>query len=297
MKSKIALISMACAASGVFAQMAQLPSQGVEAQATPQVQAPPETVAQEQRVFPVGQTVWLMSDGFLPDDIKTAGLHIEFADSPKLTANIEATLQAAGFNMQPADTATYAYKIRGVLNMDGKVQATNVPVGQIMEMGLANSTNGAVDWGTVAADTGITAALANSALQSGLMNSIAASGNVVEALVNATGLGGKFNTLLTGDRRGICLWPCTYWNHSTQYLNLTMGRINIKPEERKPYQQIAVGIYDDKLWPAELTNVGLLQLYRMLGVPDIPRAMNPQGVTIEDRSDFMKAARRPLAKK
>ncbi len=236
---------------------------------------------QSQDSFPSKNVIWAAHRGHFPTDLKSAGLSLEFIDSPIMTKYIEAQLKNAGFNVQPADQATYLIKINGRFKSDDKIQIDPVSVGKVLDTGLSKTKSSDVDWSKIASDTAISAGVANQFVGAGLLNSIEARGSIIEALFVATGLHDKFNEALVGDRRGVCLGTCTYWNWSRQIAEMSLGVVR-RDKTKLPTPAVIFirnGIYAKKLYPSELIQANLEQLLKAIGYGgNAPNFKNPSDV-------------------
>lgn len=275
-------LALGCA--GAMAQTADAPVN--QASSPAPAAAPAATPAGS--VFHAKNVRWFTDYPPLPEDLKTAGLSIVFQHSPTMTANLEAAFKAAGFNVMPPETAKYKYQIGGSYKSDGKVKLAAVPLGQILEAGLSSKPDQPVDWARVATDTTLTAGLANQAVQAGLMNRIVAGGNILDAILKSTGLAGKFNEALTGDRRGICLGSCTTWHWSEQMVTIGFTATGVSNDPTR--QMVFAGLHASALWPQDLINLALLEMYRRLGLNEMPEAKNPDGATYKSLFSLRRAA-------
>ena len=154
----------------------------------------------------------------------------EFQGSPALTQRLRESLQARGFELAPdASSSKAALQFRGDIALMGGpkfYKGVKTTIGEATEKSLRLAKeNGQVTTADVVQTTaGITlnAAALNASLNN-FTRGLAISG-MANALGDATGLSGWFNTAIAGDPRGICLSRCEDWNKVTQavYLWVTL---------------------------------------------------------------------------
>ena len=154
----------------------------------------------------------------------------EFQGSPALTQRIRESLQARGFELAPdAGSSKAALQFRGDIALMGGpkfYKGVKAPIGEATEKALKLAReNGQVTTADVVQTTA-SMALNTAAYNASLNNftrGLAISG-MANALGDATGLSGWFNTAVAGDPRGICLSRCEDWNkvNQTVYLWVTL---------------------------------------------------------------------------
>ena len=154
----------------------------------------------------------------------------EFQGSPTLTQRLRESLQARGFELAPdAGSSKAALQFRGDIALTGGpkfYKGVKAPIGETTEKALKLAReNGQVTTADVVQTTaGV--ALNAAALNASLNNFTRglAIGGIANALGDATGLSGRFNTAVAGDPRGICLSKCEDWNkvNQTVYLWVTL---------------------------------------------------------------------------
>ncbi len=157
-------------------------------------------------------------------------VYAEFQGSTALTQRLREALQARGFELAPdAASSKAALQFRGDIALAGGpkfYKGVKAPIGEATEKALKLAQeNGQVTTADVVQTTaGV--ALNVAALNASLNNftrGLAISG-MANALGDATGLRGWFNTAVAGDPRGICLSKCEDWNkvNQTVYLWVNM---------------------------------------------------------------------------
>ena len=157
-------------------------------------------------------------------------IYAEFQGSAVLTQRLRESLQARGFELAPdAGSSKAALQFRGdVVLMGGPKfhKGVKAPIGEATEKALKLAKeNGQVTTADVVQTTaGV--ALNAAALNASLNNFTRglAIGGIANALGDATGVRGWFNTAVAGDPRGICLSRCEDWNkvNQTVYLWVTL---------------------------------------------------------------------------
>ena len=154
----------------------------------------------------------------------------EFQGSPALTQRLRDSLQARGFELAPdASSSKATLQFRGdIVLMGGPkfYKGVKTTIGEATEksLRLAKESGQVTTADVVQTTAGITlnAAALNASLNN-FTRGLAISG-MANALGDATGLSGWFNTAIAGDPRGICLSRCEDWNKVTQavYLWVTL---------------------------------------------------------------------------
>lgn len=154
----------------------------------------------------------------------------EFQGSPALTQRLRESLQARGFELAPdAGSSKAALQFRGDIALMGGpkfYKGVKAPIGETTEKALKLAReNGQVTTADVVQTTAgiaLNAAAYNASLNN-FTRGLAISG-MANALGDATGLRGWFNTAVAGDPRGICLSKCEDWNkvNQTVYLWVTL---------------------------------------------------------------------------
>lgn len=107
---------------------------------------------------------------------------------------------------------------------------------------------------------GATAAASNAAinvamLAAGATNLASAVCGFGGALGDATGISGKFNSMLTGDPRGICIWPCGDWNKYFQTIAIMVEEVG--PDGTNTTSGIKVFTKNETLYPVQLFQAAL----------------------------------------
>ena len=157
-------------------------------------------------------------------------IYAEFQGSPTLTQRLRESLQARGFELAPdAGSSKAALQFRGDMVLVGGPKfhkGVKAPIGETTEKALKLAKeSGQVTTADVVQTTASMAlnAAAYSASLNNFTRGLAISG-MVNALGDATGLRGWFNTAVAGDPRGICLSKCEDWNkvNQTVYLWVTL---------------------------------------------------------------------------
>ena len=154
----------------------------------------------------------------------------EFQGSPVLTQRLREALQSQGFELAPATSSSKAaLQFRGDIVLMGGPKfhkGVKAAIGEATEkaLKLARETGQVTTADVVQTTAGV--ALNAAALNASLNNftrGLAISG-IANALGEATGMRGLFNTAVAGDPRGICLSRCEDWNKVTQtvYLWVTL---------------------------------------------------------------------------
>ena len=154
----------------------------------------------------------------------------EFQGSPALTQRLRESLQARGFELAPdAGSSKAALQFRGDIALMGGpkfYKGVKAPIGEATEKALKLAReNGQVTTADVVQTT--TGIALNAAAYNASLNNFArgmAITGMANALGDATGLHGWFNTAVAGDPRGICLSRCEDWNkvNQTVYLWVTL---------------------------------------------------------------------------
>ena len=166
-------------------------------------------------------------------------IYAEFQGSPALTQRLREALQARGFELAPdASSSKAALQFRGDIALMGGpkfYKGVKASIGEATEKALMLAKeNGQVTTADVVQTTaGITlnAAALNASLNN-FTRGLAISG-MANALGDATGLSGWFNTAIAGDPRGICLSRCEDWNkvNQTIYLWVTLESKDARQKE------------------------------------------------------------------
>ncbi len=167
-------------------------------------------------------------------------LYAEFEGGPSLTQRLRESLQERGFELAPdAKSAKATLKFRGdIVLMGGPkfYKGVKAPIGETTERALKLAKeNGQV---TAADVVQTTAGVAlNAAAYSASLNNFTrglAIGGIANALGDATGARGWFNTAVAGDPRGICLSRCDDWNkvNQTVYLWISLQATDNREEIR-----------------------------------------------------------------
>ena len=154
----------------------------------------------------------------------------EFQGSPTLTQRLRESLQARGFELAPdAGSSKAALQFRGDIALMGGpkfYKGVKAPIGETTEKALKLAReNGQMTMADVVQTTAgiaLNAAAYNASLNN-FTRGLAISG-MANALGDATGPSGWFNTAVAGDPRGICLSKCEDWNkvNQTVYLSVTL---------------------------------------------------------------------------
>lgn len=206
--------------------------------------------------------IWFRHLKPLPDSIKTAGLHIVVPDAPTMSARLTELFRQAGYNMVPVDQATHRYELRGAFQSEGRMKV-QVPLGIPLEAaatGVAATASGMKR----TEDVLVASIVAEQAVKSGLTTPVWASGDLLRAVLQATGVSDALNTALTGDRRGWCLGDCTYWEWSDQRVGL--GWRDPRTKGAEGMSSVDVGVFAKGLFVEELTTLALNEFLRHHGV-------------------------------
>lgn len=157
-------------------------------------------------------------------------IYAEFQGSPALTQHLREALQARGFELaQDAGSSKAALQFRGDIVLMGGPKfhkGVKAPIGDATEkaLKLAKESGQVTTADVVQTTAGV--ALNAAALNASLNNFTRglAIGGIANALGDATGARGWFNTAVAGDPRGICLSRCEDWNKVSQtvYLWVTL---------------------------------------------------------------------------
>lgn len=243
------------------------------------VSAQPEASSQEQATMATASAtiasafpedpkrqIWFRHLKPLPADIRTAGLHIEVADSPRMSDRLTALFTEAGYRMVSADQAVYRYVLQGTFQSEGKVKLT-VPLGKPLES-AATGTGSDATAAKQLGDVAVAAVLADQVVKAGLSSPLWASGDLVRAVFDATGIRDALNTFLTGDRRGVCLGNCPYWEWSDQRVGLGWRDPRVKGIQS--LSSVDVGLFAEGLFIEELTTLALNEFLRHHGVVQAP---------------------------
>lgn len=262
-----------------------------ETQIAGQAPAPMAKTPAAQDVFPadVKRQIWFRHLKALPADLKTAGLHMEVEDAPVLSSRITALFSQAGYTMVPPEQAAHRYLLRGSFQSDGKIKMT-LPVGKALEAAVtASKLQGAEGTDSSglkrAGDVAFAGVLADQALKAGLTSPLWASGDLINAVLSATGIRDSINTALTGDRRGICLIGCTYWEWTEQRVSLSWNDPRIS--DARSASVVDVGVFAKGLFLEELATLALNEFLRHHGVVQTPEPATDAQMPLDQ---FMKVA-------
>lgn len=279
-KAAAALIALSAlsAAHSVWAQEQSSPGQ-----------APPVQAQTSKDRFPDDprRVIWFRHLQDLPADIKTAGLHIDIPEAPAMTRRITEQFAQAGYKMVPVDQAVYRYEIRGNFSSDGKLK-THVPLGQMLEGAVTGSLSGA-SAAKRAGDVAFAAVLANQAVMAGLATSLWATGDLISSVLEAAGVKDAFNTALTGDRRGVCLVGCTYWNWSDQ--SVALGWRDPRSADKNSGSALNVGVFAQGVFVEELTALAVNEFLRHHGVAQTPEPQTERRMPIKAFGEIVTGGR------
>lgn len=283
-RRKLASLFAAMALCGIGAVSAQDGPGSAAPSAQDQAQAP--APASPADVFPesTSRHFWFRHLKSLPSDIKTAGLNIEVVDAPTMSARLTNLFRQAGYNMVPVDQAVHRYQLRGSFQSDGKVKA-QVPLGKPLENAAKGVRSGA-SAAKRAGDVLAAGVLADQVLKSGLTTPIWAAGDLLQAVLEASGMRDSINTALTGDRRGWCLVGCTYWDWSDQGVVLSWQ--DPRTTGQSSASAVEVGVYAKGVFVDELAALALNEFMRHHGVVQTPE---PQTEALMSISQRMSVAR------
>ncbi len=261
-----ALGAAVLAAASIHGAQAQ---EGAQSQLAPEAKPAPAAAV---KVFPQDprRQIWFRHLKALPADIKTAGLQIDIKGAEEVAQRVTEIFRGAGYHMVPAEQAKYRYELRGSYSSDGKLKA-QVPLAEILrgvEVRAGSTTSSA----KAAGDVAFAAVLADQALKAGLISPLWASGDILNALFSATGLRDKFNTAVTGDRRGLCLMGCTYWEWSDQAVGLSWRDPRV--EGMSTTSLVNVGVFAEGMFAEELVTLAFNEFLRHHGVLE---AAAPEG--------------------
>lgn len=172
------------------------------------------------------------------DREKHSPIYADFDGSPVLTERLRAALKDLGLEVASERSAAKAYlSFRGNLVLLGGpnfYKGVKVSVGNVTEKALKEA-NGKI---TTADVVGAAAGVAlNRAAFSAAMNNFSrglAISGMVDALGDAGGMRGWFNTAVAGDPRGVCLSKCEDWKkvNQTVYLFAALEGAGKKDEVR-----------------------------------------------------------------
>lgn len=222
------------------------------------------TAAAQRDTFPEDprRQIWYRHLQPLPKDIKTAGLHIDVYEAPSMAARITELFRSAGYNMVAPDQAVYRYELRGTFQSDRHLKMV-LPLGSAFEGAVLGShANASVL--KLTSDVLAAGVLSNQALKSGLTTPVWAYGDLLKAVLEATGLRDSVNTALAGDRRGWCIGGCTYWEWSDQRVGLGWRDPRLKRLEGM--SSVDVGVFAKGVFIEELTTLALNEFLRHHGV-------------------------------
>ena len=157
-------------------------------------------------------------------------IYAEFQGSPALTQRLRESLQARSFELAPdTGSSKVALQFRGDIALMGGpkfYKGVKAPIGETTEKALKLAREN--DQVTMADVVQTTAGMAlNTAAYNASLNNFTRGLAIIgmaNALGDATGLSGWFNTAVAGDPRGICLSRCEDWKkvNQTVYLWVTL---------------------------------------------------------------------------
>jgi hypothetical protein len=249
--------------------------QCAHAQGTPQMPPAPEspkTPSGSSKAFPkdTNRQIWFRHLKDVPPDIKTAGLHIEIKGADQMTQRVTKLFSEAGYNMVSADQAKHRYELQGYFTSFGKLKE-QVPLAEVLR-GVEVQQSTKTTAVKASSDVAFASALADQALKAGLTTPLWASGDILQAILEATGLRDKFNTALTGDSRGACLVGCTYFQWSEQSVSLSWRdpRVDPRRDAGSTMSLVDVGVFAEGMFAEELITLAFNEFLRhhdVLGVP------------------------------
>lgn len=262
--------------------------QTVRAQDPPQgatEASPQNALAPTGKAFPqdAKRRIWFRHLKALPTDIRTAGLHIEIPGADQMTQRVTALFHSAGYNMVTADQAKYRYQLRGGFASEGKLK-TQVPLAEILQ-GVEVTARSNASAVKAAGDVAFATVLADQVLKAGLTSPLWASGDILNAVLTATGLRDNFNISLTGDRRGVCLVGCTYWEWSDQSVGLSWRDPRI--EGMSTANLVNVGVFAEGVYAEELTTLAVNEFLRHHGVISVPAPEGEAQLPIKELRDVL----------
>lgn len=258
------------------------------AQAVPQILSVPvdqKTPAASAKAFPKDpkRQIWFRHLKDLPPDLKTAGLHIDIKGAEQMTKRVTDLFRDAGYDMVSADQAKYRYELQGGFSSDGKLK-TQVPLAEVLR-GVDVKDGTAASAAKAAGDVAFATVLADQALKTGLTSPLWASGDIVQAILNATGLRDKFNTAITGDRRGMCLVICEYWEWSDQSVGLSWR--DPRSDGMSTANLVNVGVFAEGVFAEELTTLAFNEFLRHHGVIEVPVPVGDAQMPIKQVRDVI----------
>lgn len=233
--------------------------------------AGPETALPETTLTRQGQAVKL--DLSLP-------LYLAVEKAPKTEAKLKEIFAKRGFNLanEPGPGVT-TLKIGGALDVRMiKMRARIFGLDEFVDN--EDTLKAGIDPQNMYAKGQLAAtssAATNTVLvAAGALNLASAIANFGTALGDATGIGGKFNSMLTGDPRGICIWPCDDWNKYHQTVLLVVE--STSPDGSTTKSAIKVFTKDEKLFPYQLLSAALGTLSADLFGDPMPAVFNKVAV-------------------
>lgn len=161
----------------------------------------------------------------LPEDIRQHSIHVEFKDSPKLSAIVGQMLKERGYRIVATkEEADVAFKMQGTLEVKGGGKTGfSASMAELAEAGASKDVGGP-DYQHQNI-TGESIAVESIATRTIYLS------HVLLWLSQKTGIAGRANELLTGDPRGICVVDCENWK---RLQHITRIAIISVPQEGKP---------------------------------------------------------------
>ncbi len=208
-------------------------------------------------------------------------LSIQMVHSPTLSADLESTLRALGFQIVPyprGDVVLTLFTTFGAQKM--QLKPLRVDYAQAYEAGvqsvLANQTSHATQSLDLGADI--------LALQGNITPHLLVGFDIFDMIATVTGVKSWANKLVSGDERGLCIFNCERFNSFAQQM-LIATRVGIKGQLTDPHAPpfattTKASALDERLLPNELFQIAMKTLTAQLlphGVGPIETGAGPQG--------------------
>ncbi|MCV2217662.1 hypothetical protein [Thauera sp. Sel9] len=172
----------------------------------------PERIVKEEPAY-----LMLVGVDKIPAEIKGAPVYVSFENSTSMTRYLTEAFSKGGFQIvENSDQARYVILVSGHFQSKGKINIPPIELGPIFDW--ADAALEARDYRT--ATTGETLITIGASVQTaemfnaGYLNNMG--GNILGAIAQATGISGRFNQMLVGDPRGVCLQDCADRDFSRQ---------------------------------------------------------------------------------
>lgn len=172
----------------------------------------PERTVKEEPAY-----LMLVGVDKIPTEIQTSPVFVSFENSATMTQYLKDAFSKRGFQIvESRDQARYALLVSGNFQSKGKINISPIELGPIFDR--ADAALEARDYrrGTTGEALTTTATFAQSAEMFGTGYKNIMGLTIFGAISDATGISGRFNQMLVGDPRGICIQDCADREFSRQ---------------------------------------------------------------------------------